>query len=96
MDAIPENYERFVEMLRMASRKHIQIRCSSNYIPGLTNESKNLYAAYKKQYSIDPFDEITIDTGNTLIDKMKDEKKKKSWEEDIEKCDQLQIDLNSV
>ena len=23
VDAIPENYERFVEMLRMASRKHI-------------------------------------------------------------------------
>ena len=25
---------------------------------------------------INPFDETTIDTGNTLIDKMKDEKKK--------------------
>ena len=39
---------------------------------------KNLYEAYKKQYSVDRFGETTIDTGNTLIDKMKDEKKK-SW-----------------
>ena len=31
-----------------------------------------------QQYSIDPFGETTIDTGNTLIDKMKDEKKKSS------------------
>ena len=60
--------------------------CRSNYIPGLTDESKSLYEAYKKQYSIDPYGEITIDTGNTLIDKMKDEKKK-SWEEVITSTD---------
>ena len=34
--AIPENYERFVEMLRMSSRKHIPRGYRSNYIPGLT------------------------------------------------------------
>ena len=38
VDAIPENYERFVEMLRMASRKHIPRGCrQGSYIPG--NES---------------------------------------------------------
>ena len=68
-------------MLRMPSRKHIPRGCRSNYIPDLTDESKSLYEAYKKQYSIDPFGETTIDTVNTLIDKMKDEKK--SWEEVI-------------
>ena len=82
VDAIPENYERFVEMLRMASRKHIPRGCRSNYIPGLPDKSKSLYEPYKKQYSIDPFGETTIDTGNTLTDKMKDEKQK-SWEEVI-------------
>ena len=86
VDAIPENYERFVEMLRVASRKHIPRGCRSNYIPGLTDESKSLYEAYKKQYSIDPFGKMTIDTENTLIDKMKDEKKK-SWEEVITSTD---------
>ena len=53
VDAIPENYELFVEILRMASRKHIPRECRSNYITGLTGESKSLYEAYKKQYSID-------------------------------------------
>ena len=69
-------------MLRNPSRKHIPRRCGSNYIFGLTDESKSLYEAYRKQYSIDPFGETAIDTGNTLIDKIKDEKKK-SWEEVI-------------
>ena len=68
-------------MLRMAS-KHIPRGCRSNYIPGLTGESKSPYKAYKKQYSIDPFGVTTIDTGNTLIDKIQDEKKK-SWEEEV-------------
>ena len=70
----------------MASRKHIPRGCRSNYIPGLTDESKSLYVAYTKQYSIDPFGETTIDTGNTLIDNMKDEKNK-SWEEVITSTD---------
>ena len=69
-------------MLHMESKKHIPRGCRSNYIPRLTDEFKSLYEAYKKQYSIDPFGETIIDTGNTLIDKMKDEKKK-SWEEVI-------------
>ena len=86
VDAIRENYERFVEMLRMASRKRIPRGCRSNYIPSLTDESKSIYEAYKKQYSIDPFGETTIDTGNTLIYKLKDEKKK-SWEEVITSTD---------
>ena len=63
-------------MLRMVSRKHIPRGYKSNYIPSLTNESKSLYETYKKQYSIDPFGETTIDTGNTLINNIKDEKKK--------------------
>ena len=86
VDAIPENYKRFVEMLRMASRKHIPRGCRSDNIPGLTDESMSLYEAYKTQYSIDPFGKTTIDTGNTLIDKLKDEKKK-SWEEVITSTD---------
>ena len=53
VDIIPVNHERFVEMLRMASRKHILRGCRSNYIPCLTDESKSLYVAYKKkQYSM--------------------------------------------
>ena len=70
----------------MASRKHIPRGCRSNYLPGLTDESKSLYETNKKQYSIDPFGETAIDTGNTLIYKMKDDNKK-SWEEVITSTD---------
>ena len=52
VNAIPENYARFVKLLRMASRKHIQRGCRSNYIPGLTDEYKSLYEGYRKQYSM--------------------------------------------
>ena len=69
VDAIPENYERFVELLRMASRKYIPMGCRSNYITGLTDEPTSLYETYKKQYSIDSFGETIIDTRNALKDK---------------------------
>ena len=67
VDVIPENYERFVEMLRGASRNHISRGCRSNYIPGLTDESKSLYEVYKKQYSIDPFGETTIEKFHNIL-----------------------------
>ena len=58
----------------------------TNYIPGLTEESQSLYEAYKKQYTSNPFAEGTLDTGNKLIDTMKEEKKKR-WEEVITSID---------
>ena len=73
-------------MLHMASRKHISRECMLNYIPALTDESKSIFEAYNKQWSVDSFSETTIDTGNTLLDKMKDEKKN-SWEEVITSTD---------
>ena len=63
-DPTPENYERFVEAIRVTSRKHIPRGCRSHYIPGLSEESKSLYEAYKKQYVSNPFDSTTLDTGN--------------------------------
>ena len=71
----------------MASTKHIPRGCRSNYIPGITDDSKSLYEEYKKQYSIDLFGETTIDAGNTLIYKLKDDKKKMSWKEVITSTD---------
>ena len=55
-------------------------------IPGLMEESKNLYEAYKKQYSSNPFAEGTLEIGNKLIDTMKEEKEKR-WEEGITSID---------
>ena len=36
VDPTPENYERFVEAIRVISRKHIPRGCRSHYIPGLS------------------------------------------------------------
>ena len=48
----PENiyYERCVDAICVTSRKHIPRWCRSHYIPGLSEESKSLYEAYKKHY----------------------------------------------
>ena len=51
--------------------------CRTNYIPGLTEESQSLYEAYKKQYSSNPFAEGILETGNKLIDTMKEKKEGK-------------------
>ena len=47
VDSTPENYERFDVDIRVTPRKHIPWGCRSHYIPGLSEESKNLYEAYK-------------------------------------------------
>ena len=53
----------------MTSRKRIPRGCKIHYIPGLSEESKSLYEAYKKQHMSNPFDSTTLDTGNELISK---------------------------
>ena len=82
VDPTPENYERFVEVIRVTSRKHIPMGCRSHYIPGISELSNILYEAYKKQYMSNPFDSTTLDTGNELVSKLAGEKKRK-WEEMI-------------
>ena len=86
VEPIPENYDRFIGLIRVVSRRHIPRGCRTNYIPGLTEESQSLYEAYKKQYTSNPFAEGTLETGNKLIDTMKEEKKKR-WEEVITSID---------
>ena len=66
----------------MASSRHIPRACRTDYVQGLTDESKNLYEAYKQQYSSNPFDNRTMESGNLLLDKMTEEKRK-IWEEVI-------------
>ena len=78
VEPIPSNYNRFVENVLVASRRHIPRGCRTDYVQGLTDESKNLYEAY----SSNPFDNRTMESGNLLLDKMTDEKRK-IWEEVI-------------
>ena len=82
VETILEKYGSFVDKVRVASRRYIPQGCRTNYIPGLSEESKSLYEDYKKQYASDPFDNGTMETGNALMNNMKEEKKKR-WEEVI-------------
>ena len=82
VEPTPANYNRFMESVRMASRRHIPRGCRTEFIPGLTEESKSLYEAYKTQYSNSPFDDGTMESGNALLDSMIEEKKRR-WEEVI-------------
>ena len=81
-EPIPSNYNRLVENVLVASRRHIPRGCRTDYVQGLTDESKHLYEAYKQQYSSNPFDNRTMESGNMLLDKMTEEKRK-IWEEVI-------------
>ena len=44
---------------------HGGVEATTFYI--LSEESKSLYEAYKKQYVSNPFDSTTLETGNKLI-----------------------------
>ena len=62
VEPIPENYDTFVGLVRVVSSRHIPMGCRTYYIPGLTEKSQSLYESYKKQYSINPFAEGTLET----------------------------------
>ena len=79
VEHIPANYKCFIESVRVAFIRHIPRGCRTEYVPGLTDESKSIYEAYKCKYSSSHFDDDTIESGNTLIDKMTEEKRKR-WE----------------
>ena len=40
VEPIPSNYNRFVENVRVVSRRHIPRGCRTDYVQGLTDESK--------------------------------------------------------
>ena len=82
IEEVDPTAERLVKVIRITSRKHIPRGCRSHYIPGLSEESKSLYEAYKKQCMGNPFDSRTLDTGNELISKLEAENKRR-WEEMI-------------
>ena len=55
VEHVPGNYDRFIGLICVVSRRHIPRGCRTNYIPGLTEESQSLYEVYKKPYSSNPF-----------------------------------------
>ena len=82
----PENYGRFIELMRVISRKHIPRDAENSTSLVLLEEPQSLHEAYKKQYSSNPFDNTTIYARTRLVDRMTEEKKKR-WEEVITSTD---------
>ena len=60
-----------MDKVRVASIRYIPRWCRTNYISGLSEDSKRLYEEYNKQYASDSFDNGTIKTGNALMNKIK-------------------------
>ena len=61
-----KNYDDFQKHVWEVSKKHIPRGCKRTFIPCLTNQSKELFEDYIQAYNTDPFDENTIDLGETL------------------------------
>ena len=74
VEPIPDNYNLFVESIRLAFRRRIPRGCRTEYVLCLIDKSNKLHEAYKRKYSSSPFDDGTIESGNTLIDKLPEEK----------------------
>ena len=75
VEPIQENYDGFVDKVRVASRRYIPRRFRTHHITGLSEESMSLYEEYKKQYAL-----MVITYGNALMNNMKEEKKMRSEE----------------
>ena len=84
VEPVLENYDRFICLIRVVSRRHIPRGCRTNHIPGLTEELQSLYEARNNTQAT--LAEGTLETGNKLTDTMKEEKKKR-WEEVITSID---------
>ena len=63
------SWTRYVWLLECIFQEDVE----QNYLSGLSEESQSLYEEYKKQYASNPFDNGTIETGNVLMNNMKEE-----------------------
>ena len=43
---VPENYEKFVNLVRRSSNKNIPRGCRTSYVCGLNDQSKDMYGDY--------------------------------------------------
>ena len=86
IEASPENYDQFVNAIKVSSRKNIPRGCRTKYIPGLTPEAADLYDEYKTMFESAPFDEATTAAGERLMETI-GEHQRQSWQNLIESTD---------
>ena len=85
-DPVPENYEKFVNLVRRSSNKNIPRGCRTSYVCGLNDQSKEMYEDYQRRVAEDPFNEDTVRLGDALLDEISEAHRSK-WKEMIESTD---------
>ena len=83
---VPENYEKFVNLVRRSSNKNIPRGCRTSYVCGLNDQSKVMYEDYQRRFAEDPFNEDTVRVGDALLDEISEVQCSK-WKEMIESTD---------
>ena len=83
---MPENYEKFVNLVRRSSNKNITRGCRTSYVCGLNDQSKEMYEDYQRRFAEDPFNEDTVRVGDALLDEISEAQRSK-WKEMIESTD---------
>ena len=85
----PKNYQTFQKLVWKTSLQHIPRGCRKQYIPGMNEQSKQLYDEYNSAYNEDPFAEETIQLGEALTSSLATEKMQR-WKEMIESTNMTQ------
>ena len=78
---MPENYEKFVNLVRR-SNKNIPRGSHTSYVCGLNDHSKDMYEDYQRRFAEDPFNEDTVRVGDALLDEISEAQRSK-WKEMI-------------
>ena len=82
----PERYEDFQSLVIEAAKKNIPRGCRESYIPGLSDQNKEIYQEYTQAYKDDPFSENTMELGEDLISSLCQERSER-WHETITNID---------
>ena len=75
IEATPENYEAFIDLVRKISQKNILRGCRTQYIPGIDGENKRLLQQYEELYSKDLFAEDTLQTEELITEALAQDKR---------------------
>ena len=83
---VPENYEKFVNLVRRSSNKNISRGCCTSYVCGPNDQSKDMYEDHQRRFAEDPSNEDTVRVGDALLDEISEAQRRK-WKEMIESTD---------
>ena len=81
-----EQYEEFRLLIIEAAKKNIPRGCRESYIPGLSEQNKQIYQEYMQAYEEDSFSKNTMELGENLMSSLSQERSKR-WHDTITNID---------